>query len=67
MHTHTHMIHTYFTVLQVALAEVMYTVAEGPMAQVTVCVNIELGSLSSDATVALVTPPGGSSTGNQLQ
>lgn len=50
-------------VIQVALAEVMYSVTEGPMAQVTVCVNIELGTVRSDTTVALVTTFGGTSTG----
>lgn len=52
--------------IQLSLSEIMYEVTEGPDAQVSICVNIELGTATSDTTVHLLTPPGGSSTGKTI-
>ena len=51
------------SVIQVGLSAITYEVTESPNKEVGICVNIELGSLSSDATVRLLTPPSGASTG----
>ena len=50
-------------VIQVGLSAITYEVTESPNKEVSICVNIELGSLSSDATLQLLTPPSGTSTG----
>ena len=51
------------SVIQVGLSAIAYEVTETPNKEISICVNIELGSLSSDATLRLLTPPSGSSTG----
>ena len=51
------------SVIQVGLSAITYEVTESPNKEVSICVNIELGSLSSDATLQLLTPPSGASTG----
>ena len=56
--------HLFLTsVIQVGLSAITYEVTESPNKEVGICVNIELGSLSSDATLQLLTPPSGTSTG----
>ena len=52
------------TVIQVGLSEITYEVSEGPGKELTICVNIVLGTVYSDSTtVRLVTLPYGASAG----
>lgn len=55
--------HYIIIVTQFGLSELTYLATEGPASQVSICVNILLGSLSSDTTVHLLTPLSGALTG----
>ena len=63
IHVITEIVFYLTLVIQVGLSAITYEVTESPNKEVSICVNIELGSLSSDATLRLLTPPSGTSTG----
>ena len=53
-------------VIQVSLSQLVYEATESPGAEVSICVVIELGSVSSDTSVQLITPLSTASTGKAI-